>query len=277
MTAEKDIVERLSAIRRRVDAASPAPWAYESVSEKANDYIVGIACPVDEKGNPGAQVSGNLKDHPHFFNTETGEFGEWHCEEVARLDEAGHTTEAAPVHDAAFIAHAREDLPFLLDTITSLRAEVEKSEKLVYAPGRWKCVKCNFTLLQSTLHASNGTVTARDEAGDTCPNCNSPLWRVSWKQEAEENLTIAEGLQARAMTAEAERDAALARAEKAWVVSNGNDDEWRCWKDGFSAWTNDINEATRYSRREDAEAVHQEDEDAWHVKEVSFASLSEGE
>ena len=53
-------------------------------------------------------------------------------------------------------------------------------------PGFWRCAKCNFMLVQSTLNAHDGSVTARDEAGTYCPNDNSPMWRVSWKEHAME-------------------------------------------------------------------------------------------
>lgn len=57
---------------------------------------------------------------------------------------------------------------------------------MIYVPGTWCCPKCNFVLVQSNLNAADGTVTARDEPGDKCPNCDSPLWRVSWKDQAKE-------------------------------------------------------------------------------------------
>jgi len=50
-----------------------------------------------------------------------------------------------------------------------------------------------------------------------------------------------------------------------WIVGSGDGKRWRTWKDGFSAWTENRDEATRYHRREDAEAVHYHDEDAWSV------------
>lgn len=73
-----------------------------------------------------------------------------------------------------------------------------------YVPGVWKCPKCDFRLIQSNLNALDGTVTARDQPGDKCPNCSSPLWRVSWKDEAQENMRIAENQLNRALKAEAE-------------------------------------------------------------------------
>lgn len=77
-----------------------------------------------------------------------------------------------------------------------------------YVPGTWRCPKCNFRLLQSNLNASDGTVTARDTPGDKCPNCDGPLWRVTWKDEAEENITIAENQIERAVKAERKLDRA---------------------------------------------------------------------
>jgi hypothetical protein len=74
--------------------------------------------------------------------------------------------------------------------------------------------------VQANLNANTGTVTARDEPGDKCPNCNSPLWRVTWKDEAHENLTLGEQQVARAVAAEAERDAAReARNKRQTVVA----------------------------------------------------------
>lgn len=51
-----------------------------------------------------------------------------------------------------------------------------------------------------------------------------------------------------------------------WIVGNGAGTKWRCWVDGMPAWTTGRDKATRYARREDAEAVHHEDEDAWTVE-----------
>lgn len=77
-------------------------------------------------------------------------------------------------------------------TTPEMISEIKYLRTMVYAPGRWRCAKCGFTLLQSNLNALDGTITANDKPGDVCPNDGSPLWRVSWKQEAEEAMTIAE-------------------------------------------------------------------------------------
>lgn len=58
-----------------------------------------------------------------------------------------------------------------------------------------------------------------------------------------------------------------------WIVGNGAGDRWRCWRDGMSDWTADRNKATRYARRQDAEDVHREDEDAWRVEPYATAEV----
>lgn len=59
-------------------------------------------------------------------------------------------------------------------------------DPMVHVPGLWRCAKCDFTLMQSNLNARDGTVSARDQAGDRCQNCDAPLWRVTWKEQAQE-------------------------------------------------------------------------------------------
>lgn len=59
-----------------------------------------------------------------------------------------------------------------------------KSER--YVPGQWKCDSCNFGLYQRTLNASDGSVSARDEQPDPCPNCKTVMRRVTWQERAYE-------------------------------------------------------------------------------------------
>lgn len=63
-----------------------------------------------------------------------------------------------------------------------------------------------------------------------------------------------------------------------WIVLSGDGKRYRTWKNGWSAWTEVRDEATRYARREDAEAVHAEDEDAWTIVPYRYpAPAPEGE
>lgn len=65
---------------------------------------------------------------------------------------------------------------------------------LIYRPGAWRCAKCNFRLNQMNLNAVDGTVTARDDPGDECPNDGAPLWRVTWRDECLEAEALIEKL-----------------------------------------------------------------------------------
>lgn len=58
-----------------------------------------------------------------------------------------------------------------------------------------------------------------------------------------------------------------------WIVGNGDGTKWRTWGAMGPEWTTDRNTATRYYRREDAEAVHRDDEDAWTI--VPFGGKAE--
>lgn len=63
-----------------------------------------------------------------------------------------------------------------------LASRVAELEALVYVPGLWRCPKCKFQLVQAVLSASTGTVHSHDKTGEKCPNCASPLWRVTERQ-----------------------------------------------------------------------------------------------
>lgn len=62
-----------------------------------------------------------------------------------------------------------------------------------------------------------------------------------------------------------------------WIVTSGDGKQFRLWKDGLPAWTDERAEATRYARRADAEAVHAEDEDAWCVVPYNIGKEEGGE
>ena len=90
-------------------------------------------------------------------------------------------------------------------------AENARLARLVYVPGQWRCAKCKFTLIQANLNANDGTVTARDQPGDKCPNCDSPLWRVTERDAGNEMIDRAEEAFEAKRAAET-HSAALARA-----------------------------------------------------------------
>ena len=72
------------------------------------------------------------------------------------------------------------------DCARTCAKQAEEIRSTLYVPGGWCCVRCGFKLIQYSLDAETGTVTARDNPGETCPNCKITLWRVSWKDQATE-------------------------------------------------------------------------------------------
>lgn len=110
------------------------------------------------------------------------------------------TTEALSATNRALIDRAFQgnrgitkwlpaDLDRLLDAARREGAGVAIGfDSRVHVPGVWRCAKCSFRLIQSNLNARDGTVTAQDEAGERCPNCGVSLWRVTWREEAEDCL-----------------------------------------------------------------------------------------
>jgi hypothetical protein len=97
---------------------------------------------------------------------------------------------------AALHSHLPEDQrPMAMSDLSDEQAERARlavqeilgaSAQLIYVPGQWRCAKCGFVLNQRWLNAGDGSVTARDEPGEKCPNDGSPLWRTTWRDEAME-------------------------------------------------------------------------------------------
>jgi hypothetical protein len=102
-----------------------------------------------------------------------------------------------------------DDLAVLARQLTRSQESIDALEKLVYVPGQWRCPKCNFRLTQSNLYVASGTVGPRDEAGDKCPNCNGPLWRVSAMDDRNEAFKTANDMFDRAYKAETSVSRAL--------------------------------------------------------------------
>lgn len=102
-----------------------------------------------------------------------------------------------------------------------LHARIRELEKLVYVPGLWRCPKCRFSLLQSNLNMQDGTVTARDQPGSRCPNCDSPLWRVTERQAGNDMVDRAEEQMNRAVAAEKALRSAIAHIDHmaAWIAA----------------------------------------------------------
>lgn len=98
-------------------------------------------------------------------------------------------------------------------------------------------------------HQVGGVITVEDDTDQVAADAIAEM--DAWLREARPALGIEAGAHG-------------------WIVGSGDGRQWRTWADGSPAWTDNPKLATRFARREDAEAVHAEDEDAWTV--VTFSS-----
>ena len=60
-----------------------------------------------------------------------------------------------------------------------------------------------------------------------------------------------------------------------WIMGDSEGRRWRGWGNYGPTWQTDPMKAIRFARREDAEAVFAEDEDAWTVIELVAAIRSQ--
>ena len=122
-------------------------------------------------------------------------------------------------------------------------------------------------------HFDNGNAYARTYFLTYCANTDGTwMFRNGVRTKVGDDLDAAKA----AAQADYERRILFALAEPAgevepvdgWIVGNGDGTKWRTWVDGMPGWTDDRSAAIRFARREDAEAVHAEDEDAWKVEQA---------
>lgn len=99
--------------------------------------------------------------------------------------------------DETAVRLRKDDLAVADDVLAAL----DKPAHPVFVPGVLRCAKCEFRLVKTTLNIANGTASANNEP-DTCPNCNVPMWRLSWEDEAREAYKVAESQMDRAIAAE---------------------------------------------------------------------------
>jgi hypothetical protein len=128
------------------------------------------------------------------------------CAARHRLDQAKVAREhQADVMIGEFVARweeAADGVVMDADTAEALAREFKRLRGLVYCPGTLRCAKCDFRLVKTTLNVSDGNAYANNEP-DQCPNCDVPMWRVTWEGEARDAYKVAESQMDRALAAEA--------------------------------------------------------------------------
>jgi hypothetical protein len=93
----------LEAVKARCEKATEGPWCWENCGEKGNDVVVGIALDSQDRHIEGQIPADSDADADQVVARRTPLLGE-----------------ATPA-DAAFIAHARTDIPALVAEVERLR------------------------------------------------------------------------------------------------------------------------------------------------------------
>jgi len=103
--------QELQEIQERADVATPGPWFVRHLDDDWAANLMAVSTTFDEPANDGPRwpgfsagdiVAGILVQHPiRYVDIDDGKWGE----------------------NAAFIAHAREDIPRLIEEIRRLRSE----------------------------------------------------------------------------------------------------------------------------------------------------------
>jgi len=101
--------------------------------------------------------------------------------------------------DAALATPASDVVAVDVDDAQALAREFKRMQGLIYCPGVLRCAKCDFRLIKTTLTPAGAFA---NEEPDSCPNCNVPMWRVTWQDEAHEAYRVAESQMERALGAE---------------------------------------------------------------------------
>ncbi len=111
----------LGAIRARADAAENGPWFYNGysaiVSKPLSDVHMRMERELDERLLAEGGREAVDDDFDKFPDT---------CVASVRI-RGGDTATVQGSLDATFVAHAREDIPALLDEVERLRSELEKA------------------------------------------------------------------------------------------------------------------------------------------------------
>lgn len=156
--------ERIVEIRGREKAATQGPWRAKSEALEA-----------DECGNATAEMT----------CVSTNDKG------ICILYGRGHD-DANTQEDAAFIAHAREDIPALLDEVERLRAENEVLEKALEDLGffvRTKLDYCPADFIGEGIDEGTDfschTEYAPDEASQ---KCYGDCWADAFRNQAENDI-----------------------------------------------------------------------------------------
>lgn len=155
----------------------------------------------------------------------------------------------ADYHGFDYHQEIRDGLADCIEDVEAFaRHRIEATRELeakLLAPGVLRCAKCDFRLIKTTLTPAGAFA---NNTPDTCPNCNVPMWRISWEDEAKEAFRVAESQMNRALEAEAQLAEARGLLEKVVAFEEDHTDPSVVAKHPF------LNEARAFLSRTGGEA-----------------------
>ena len=113
-------MKRVAEIERRANKATCGPWSYSGLLDEDQNKCLGNGqCSADElcadKSMPGIGCHDIpvFDTYPVILPMVTGDLDEERCDLTGLYE------------DFAFIAHSREDIPFLLELVKELQAKID--------------------------------------------------------------------------------------------------------------------------------------------------------
>jgi hypothetical protein len=127
--AEGEDAARLAEIAARSKAATPGPWAYAQTAEKGYGANVGSGCFAEDDVTCSRPLSGDLTHREDDYHVDEG------VAEMSSRDAFAN---------ARFIAHAREDVPWLAAEVRRLRSALAEAQR---DGERWKRLAARWLLI----------------------------------------------------------------------------------------------------------------------------------
>ncbi|WP_024529642.1 hypothetical protein [Serratia fonticola] len=158
---------------------------YEALSQPvAYDYQIAGACIADHPNPCGKWVGWQVelsRECPPDWMVEEGK--------VKDLKPRYSQEYVTALIQRAEAAERREEN--LNASVDVLAQRVKDLEGAALVPGVLHCAKCQFQLTKTNLYMATGTTGPGDNKTEPCPNGCGPLWPVTWKQWAIDELKSA--------------------------------------------------------------------------------------
>ena len=158
--------------------------------ELREHFLKEIARLTIERDGARAAIEGRDKIHAEHIE-------KYESERVKKLDEyiKDRNIQAGIIHKfkreyeglKTELVTANKEIARWQSEKAELKAELERAKKALYVSGLFECPKCKLVLASNTLNVNSGNISGNNEPQECANNCG-PMWRVSWKNWAEESI-----------------------------------------------------------------------------------------